>query len=84
MVKYLRSHELFETLREQHYPIPARPPGRIRAGVHFPFRRWDSTMKFESVAFQERFLHANARVTHVEVMDLVCAKMNWTQSRSPT
>lgn len=81
MLQYLRSNHLFETLLGQHYPTPAVGTRRVYAGVKVPFLRWDSTMRFESPAFQESFLHAQARVAHVEVMDLVCAQMSWPLSR---
>ena len=82
MMQYLRWNQVFETLCEQHYP-PTHSPraGRIYRGVYVPFKRWDNTMGFDSVSFQESFLHAEARVTHVEVMDLVCDNMKWPLTR---
>ena len=76
MLRYLRWDHLFQTLQDTYYRPPASRRQRRVPGVKTVFLRWNDTLSFSSPDFQQGILHAEARVAHVEVMDLICNKFN--------
>ena len=92
MQDYLCNHALFEALKETTAPfnLPTRP-AVLHAGVHRPLQERIRGMTGvytvemgENLAApdsQKRFLHREARVARVELMELVCGKLGLSNTR---
>ena len=80
---YLFRHHMFEGLRKKyHYPVGrARPPPSGVPCVKFPLidpltrEPVELGRDFHIPAMQGKFLHPEARVARVELLDLVCNKL---------
>ena len=87
MLQYMLNYNLFEELKSQFPTL--RPPvttRRIQSGVFVPLVtidvgghanpvRMHTTSRFTSASFQSSLLHREARITRVELMDLLCDKL---------
>ena len=91
MQKYLRNYTVFEALRKKIISDRPRRNTAIKTGVFLPLlepiRGTDRAQSLEmgddlhTVGSQERFLHPEARVARVELMDLVCEKLGLSRTR---
>ena len=92
MLQYLCYYTTFEQLKLKIPAFNSTAKRRllIRPGIKLPlmeFIRGVGTFKVEmgdnlqSVDTQKRFLHCEARIARVELMDLVCDKLGFSKSR---
>ena len=91
MQKYLWNYTVFEALRKKLISNHPRRCTTIKTGVVLPlFEHIRGTDRGESlemgddlhtVRSQERFLHPEARVARVELMDLVCDQLGLSRTR---
>lgn len=85
MLRHLLLRYLFEDM-QQLDTRPRLPPLRrlnLRTpphGVRCELCRFDTAEKFTEQSFQEKFLHRQARIAKVELMDLLCDKFEMSRS----
>ena len=80
MVRYLQMDFMFKTLQERYYPVVTTGKVNVRVGVQSVFQVWEH-VDFMDVIFQGKVLHPHARVTHVELLDLVCDHLHLPRTR---
>ena len=77
MLNYCKWHDLFSELaRERAALLPPREP-QVTAGVRCPISVVSEESfgaEFNSIAFQESFLHPDIRLAGLEFLDLLCAQ----------
>lgn len=81
MLHYLFLRKLFDAMKQLD-PRPGIPPLRtLSFGVRVPLCQLETVERFSAVAFQESFLHREARIARVELMDLLCDKLALPRTR---
>ena len=79
MLHYLCLRSLFQEMKPKgHVP----PPRKLSSGVTAILCDMKMGCEFHSPRFQERFLHREARVARVELLDLLCEKFGLCPRRA--
>lgn len=81
MLQYLQFDYVFRSLKGQYYTSATKKPPKPSAGVKSVVQVWEHDDNFVDVRFQEKLLHPNARVAHVELLDLVCDRLHLPRTR---
>ena len=82
MLRYLFLRTLFEDMK-QFDTRPGIPPLRtLSFGVRVALCPMQTAERFSAVTFQESFLHREARIARVELLDLLCDKLAIPKTRS--
>lgn len=81
MLQYLLLHSLFEDMKLFDYPAAMPALKMMTYGVRVPLCDMRMGVGFGTVAFQQSFLHPEARIARVEFLDLLCDKFGIPKTR---